>query len=159
MPASPADIFAKLDALNAVYRTVEHPPVFTVEEAQAHPTGFDGAETKNFFLKDARGQLWLVVLPAEGRTDLKALAGVLDAKKFSFGSAELLEATLGIRPGSVSPFSLINDPGKTVKFALSAELAKAPKLTFHPLTNTMTTEIATADFLRWVDREPVVFSL
>lgn len=141
------DLFARL---GIVPRTIEHPPVHTVEDAMPYWAGLAGMHTKNLFLKDRKGALWLIVLPAERRADLKALARLLDAKTFSFGSAELLDEVLGIRPGGVSPLALVNDPAGRVTLVLDAALTRGEAVTFHPLTNEATTELKTADFLRFL---------
>lgn len=137
--------------LGIAVRTIEHPPVHTVEDALPHWAGFDGAHTKNLFLKDAKGGMWLVSLPAERRADLKALAATLGAKKFSFASAQTLEEVLGVQQGSVTAFALMNDRERRVRFVLDADLAAAPVVTFHPLTNTATTAITQADLRRFLE--------
>jgi Ala-tRNA(Pro) deacylase len=131
--------------------SVSHPPVHTVEEALPYWSKLTAQQTKNLFLKDAKGELWLIVLPCERRADLKAFAARLGAKKFSFASAELLESVLGVRQGSVSPLALINDRERKVRLALDAALLAAPRIAFHPLVNTATTALATADFLRFLE--------
>src|SRR6185437_4216896 len=108
-PATDRDLFAFLDALGIAHRTFEHAPVFTVEESQAVCAHIPGGHTKNLFLKDRKGELWLVVAREGLRVDLNALAKQLDVSRFSFGAAELLIETLGVPPGSVTPFALIND--------------------------------------------------
>ena len=145
------------DALEAVFarlgirpRSIEHPPVHTVEDARPHWAALDGEHTKNLFLKDARGNLWLVVLPAERRADLKALAEQLGAKKFSFASAALLEEVLGVQQGSISPLALVNDTEHRVRLVVDAGLLAAPAITFHPLTNTATVALSAEDFRRFL---------
>jgi Ala-tRNA(Pro) deacylase len=148
--------------LGIVAATVEHPPVFTVEDAHDHWRGLDGMHTKNLFLKDAAGALWLVALPADKRADLKILSSVLGAKRFSFASAERLLEHLGVTPGSVSPLALINDPGRQVRLALDRELAEAESVTFHPLINTATVALTQADFRRFLaetGHEPTIVTL
>ncbi|MEI9984030.1 MAG: prolyl-tRNA synthetase associated domain-containing protein [Aliidongia sp.] len=130
--------------------SISHPPVHTVEEALPYWSKLAAQQTKNLFLKDAKGELWLIVLPSERRGDLKGFAASLGAKKFSFASAELLESVLGVRQGAVSPLALINDGGGKVKLALDASLLGAPRLAFHPLVNTATTALGTEDFLRFL---------
>ncbi|HWK48189.1 MAG TPA: prolyl-tRNA synthetase associated domain-containing protein [Stellaceae bacterium] len=143
--------FAYLNDIGVAHTTIEHPPIHTIEEALPYWSQLEGVHAKNLFLKDAKGQLWLICLPAERRADLKALAPLLGAKRFSFASAELLEQVLGVRQGAVSPFALLNDRDRQVRLALDAALIEAPRLAFHPLVNTATTAVATADFLRFVE--------
>jgi Ala-tRNA(Pro) deacylase len=142
---------ARLAALGIAIRTVEHPPVHTVDEARPYWDAIEGEHTKNLFLKDAKGGLWLIVLPADKRADLKALAALTGAKKFSFASAELLQEVLGVQQGSVSAFALLNDAQRRVRFVLDAALTRAPVIAWHPLTNTATSAIAYPDFLRFLE--------
>ena len=109
-PASPDELFAYLDALGIAYQTVTHPPVFTVEEARALRGDAVGGHTKNLFLRDKKGALYLVVAPEDAAIELKSLHRLLGASgRFSFGSAELMRELLGVEPGSVTPFAVIND--------------------------------------------------
>ena len=110
MPATPADLFAFLDRLGIAHRTVSHPPLFTVEQSRALRGAIPGGHTKNLFLKDKKGALFLVVALEDAAIDLKVLHRHLGASgRFSFGSAELLRETLGVEPGAVTPFCAIND--------------------------------------------------
>jgi Ala-tRNA(Pro) deacylase len=161
-PASDTDLFEFLGALGIVHRTYEHVPVFTVEESQAACAHIPGGHTKNLFLKDRRDQLWLVVAREQARVDLNALAKQLDAARFSFGSAELLVATLGVPPGSVTPFALINDPEGHVRVVLDQDMLALDPLNFHPLRNDRTTAISPTDLVKFVHatgHEPMVVSL
>ena len=134
--------------LGIVVEEVAHPPVFTVEEAAAHPHGLAGADTKNLLLRDARGALFLVTLRADRRADLKTLPALLGARRFSFASAETLRDALGVTPGAVTPLALVNDTARRVTFALDRTLAGAERIICHPLVNTASVSIATADLLR-----------
>ncbi|HEX3405969.1 MAG TPA: prolyl-tRNA synthetase associated domain-containing protein [Caulobacteraceae bacterium] len=146
-----ADLFARFDRLGIEHRTLEHAAVFRVGEGEAIKAGLPGGHTKNLFLKDAKGQLWLVSALQDARIDLKALRAAIGAAKLSFGSAERLQAALGVTPGSVTAFALINDPDHHVRFVLDAGLAAADPVNFHPLTNTATTAISQAGFRRFLD--------
>lgn len=145
-----ADLFALFDSLGIAHRTLEHAAVFRVGEGEAVKAGLPGGHTKNLFLKDAKGQLWLVSALQHARIDLKALPKVIGAAKLSFGRAELLEAALGVTPGSVTAFALINDPHHRVRFVLDADLAASDPVNFHPLENTATTAISQTDFRRFL---------
>ena len=125
---------------------IEHPPVHTVDEALQYWAGLEGVHTKNLMLKGAKGGLWLVCVPTDRRLDLKALAAYLGAKKFSFASAETLDAALGVAQGSVSPLALINDPEGQVQLVLAADMMAQPRVTFHPLTNEATVSLTIAEF-------------
>ena len=151
MPATPDDLFAYLDPLGIAHPTVTHPPVFTVEEAQELRGKVAGAHTKNLFLKDKKDALYLVVALEDAAIELKSLHRLLGASgRFSFGSAELLRASLGVEPGSVTPFAAINDTGGRVQVVLDAAMMEHRILNYHPLQNTMTTSIARDDLVRFL---------
>ena len=150
MPANQTTLFARLDALGIPHVTVEHAPMFTVEESQALRGTLPGAHTKNLFLKDKAGRLALVVGKEDTRVDLKALAPLIGMGRLSFGSAEQLMAVLGVRPGSVTPFALINDPDLRVLVVVDAALTAFDEVNCHPLRNDATTRLATADLLHFI---------
>ena len=108
------EILARLDALGIEHKTVLHPPVFTVEEAQLHTRHIPGGHCKNLFLKDKKDRLWLVTCLDEQPVDLNRLSKLLGAARFSFGRPELLAQTLGVAPGSVTPLAIVNDAAGTV---------------------------------------------
>jgi Ala-tRNA(Pro) deacylase len=145
---APDSLLSLLERVGIRVDQVCHPPVHTVEDALPHWSGLDGAHTKNLLLKDNKGQIWLMTMAADRRADMKALASVLGSGRLSFASADVLRTTLGVAPGSVSPLALVNDTGHLVRFALDRSLADTPRLTCHPLVNTATISIATADLLR-----------
>jgi Ala-tRNA(Pro) deacylase len=150
-----ADLFAFFDAHGIAHRTLEHPAVFRVGEGDEVKAALPGGHTKNLFLKDAKGQLWLVSALQDARIDLKSLPRAIGAARLSFGSAELMAETLGVTPGSVTAFALINDTliddgGHRVRFVLDAGLAAADPVNFHPLENTATTAVSQADFRRFL---------
>ncbi|THD57886.1 prolyl-tRNA synthetase associated domain-containing protein [Phenylobacterium sp.] len=146
MPSRP-DLIALLDRLGVAHDTVEHPAVFRVGEGEDIKAAIPGAHTKNLFLKDAKGQLWLISAADRTAIDLKRLHTVIGSARLSFGSAELMEATLGVTPGSVTAFALINDAdAHRVRFVLDRTLAEAGRVNFHPLTNTATTGVDQAGF-------------
>ena len=147
---SPEQLFDRLDALGISHPTTEHPPAFTVEQGNQVWGDIPGTHCKNLFLKDAKGKLWLVVAPAETRIDLKKLPDVIGSARLSFGSAALLQEVLGILPGSVTPFALVNDPAHRVRVVLDAKMMEQPLLNYHPLTNVATTTIANADFRKFL---------
>jgi Ala-tRNA(Pro) deacylase len=152
MSATPDDLFAILDRLGIAHRTMTHPPLFTVEESRALRGQIPGGHTKNLFLRDKKGDLYLVSALEDAVIALKSLHRVLDASgRFSFGSAELMRATLGIAPGAVTPFAAMNDTGRRVTVVLDAIMMTQPLLNFHPLANTMTTSIARDDLVRFLE--------
>ena len=151
MPADQTTLFARLDALGIPHTTVEHAPMFTVEESQALRGTLPGAHTKNLFLKDKAGRLALVVAKEDSRVDLKTLAPLIGTGRLSFGSAEQLMAVLGVTPGSVTPFALINDRDNCVLVAVDAALFAFDEVNCHPLRNDATTRLATTDLLRFIE--------
>jgi Ala-tRNA(Pro) deacylase len=140
------DLFAFLDRLGVAHQTLDHPAVFTVGDGGDIKAQIPGAHTKNLFLKDAKGQLWLVSAEGHAQIDLKRLHTVIGGAKLSFGNAELMAETLGVAPGSVTAFGLINDADRRVRFVLDRTLAEAELVNFHPLTNTATTTVSREGF-------------
>jgi Ala-tRNA(Pro) deacylase len=147
----PQQLFARLDQLGIVHRTVEHPPVFTVEEAKALRGNLPGHHIKNLFLRNKKEEMWLVVALEDRAIDLKRLGDVLSAGRLSFGSADRLKRTLGVEPGSVTPLSLVNDAARAVRLVLDRGMADGGPVNAHPLVNTMTTALAPADLLRFFE--------
>jgi Ala-tRNA(Pro) deacylase len=140
-PATPAELFAFLDRHGIAHSTLEHAPVFHVGEGEEIKASLPGGHTKNLFLKDAKDQLWLVSALGETRIDLKGLPAVIGSARLSFGSAERMTDALGVTPGSVTAFALINDPAHRVRFVLDAGLLAHEVVNFHPLTNAATTAV------------------
>jgi Ala-tRNA(Pro) deacylase len=152
MPASPDDLFAYLDSLGIDHRTVQHPAVFTVEEARTLRGKLAGGHTKNLFLRDKKGAFFLVVAPEDAAIELKSLHRLLGASgRFSFGSAEAMREFLGVEPGSVTPFAAINDRDRRVTVVLDAVMMREATLNFHPLVNTGTTTIAREGLLKFLE--------
>lgn len=151
MPATPNDLFVVFDTLGIATQTVTHPPLFTVEEARALRGDIAGFHSNNLFLKDKKGTLFLVVANETALIDLKRLHVTLGASgRVSFGSAGLLRSVLGVEPGSVTPFAVLNDREGRVNVVLDIDLLVGPPLNFHPLINTMTTGIEAIDLLRFL---------
>lgn len=151
MPATRQDLFALLDRHGIAHSTLDHPPVFRVEDGREIKAALPGGHTKNLFLKDNKGQLWLVTALGETRIDLKALPAAIGSARLSFGSAERLYEALGVTPGSVTPFALINDTQRKVRLVLDAALLRAEPVNFHPLSNDATTAVSTAGFKAFLD--------
>lgn len=130
--------------------THEHPAVFTVDEGEDIKARIPGVHTKNLFLKDAKGQLWLISALGETTIDLKKLHHVIGSGRLSFGPQEMMLETLGVTPGSVTAFGLINDTDKRVRFVLDKALADSDPVNFHPLKNDATTAVSQAGFRRFL---------
>lgn len=150
MDATPDTVFRRLEDLGIAFETHGHAPVFTVEQAQAHCGHLPGGHCKNLFLKDKKGALWLVVALGERPIDMKDLRHRIGSHHLSFGKPDLLRRVLGVEPGSVTPFALINDPGGRVRVILDKEMMTLDLLNYHPLTNAMTTAICPGDLLRFI---------
>jgi Ala-tRNA(Pro) deacylase len=152
MPASPDDLFAYLDSLGIAHKTVNHPPVFTVEEGRELRGAIEGGHTKNLFLRDKKGTVFLVVALENAVIELKALHRLLGASgRFSFGSADLMRELIGVEPGSVTPFSVINDKSHRVTVVLDAAMMQYALLNYHPLVNTGTTTISRDGLLKFLE--------
>ena len=147
---TPEELFARFDELGIAHRTYSHPAVFTVAEAAALRGSLPGAHCKSLFLKDKKGGFWLAVMLEKRRIDLKKLAARLRAPRFSFGGAADLDRLLGVRPGSVTPFALLNDVRHFVTPVLDAAMLRHDPLNYHPLENDRTTAISAADLLRLI---------
>jgi Ala-tRNA(Pro) deacylase len=149
--ATSTELFAELDRLHIAHATISHPPVFTVEEAKTLRGKIEGGHTKNLFLKDKSDRLFLAVTLEDVPVDLKALGPIVGARgRLSFASADLLRTHLGVEPGSVTPFALINDRANTVTPVLDRTMLAVSPLNFHPLENTMTTAISSDALLTFV---------
>ena len=147
---SPQDLFERLDSLGIEISTIEHPPVFTVEEAKQHRGELEGVHIKNLFLRNKKKKMWLVVAVEDTPIDLKALGEALDAGRLSFGSPERLAQYLGVIPGAVTPFAAINDEEGQVSVVLDRRIFEADPVHCHPLVNTMTTAIRGDDLKRFL---------
>ncbi|MDQ0471241.1 prolyl-tRNA synthetase associated domain-containing protein [Labrys wisconsinensis] len=163
MPATPEDLIAFLETLGIATTTVEHAALHTVEDSKALRGEISGGHTKNLFLKDRKGALFLVVAEEDARIDLKRIHEIIGASgKVSFGSAELLVEAWGVQPGAVTPFGAINDREGRVSVVLDEALMRHGVLNHHPLVNTRTTSIRREDlvaFLRATGHEPKILAV
>lgn len=146
---TPQQLFDRLAELGIAHHTVEHAPVFTVEQAKAHRGVLPGHHIKNLFLRNKKEEMWLVVALEDRAIDLKRLGEVLGAGRLSFGSPERLKTYLGVEPGSVTPLSVINDTAHKVTLVLDRGLEQDGPINAHPLTNTMTSALSLADLQRF----------
>jgi len=153
MTGEPAEakVLEILDKLGIEYTRREHPPVFTVEQAEKHWSDITGAHCKNLFLRNKKGNRhYLVILLSRKQADLRSLNEKLNEDRLSFGSPDRLKKYLGLEPGSVSPFGLINDPRKEVTVIVDQDLKQEARVNFHPNVNTSTVGISTADFEKFL---------
>jgi Ala-tRNA(Pro) deacylase len=149
--ATEEDLLARFADLGLTVETHRHAPVFTVAQAKALRGELPGAHTKNLFLKDKKGALWLVVAMEDRQIDLKELRHRIGSAPLSFASADVLREVLGVEPGSVTPLALINDREMRTAVVLDAEMMTVrPVLNFHPLANNATTAIRPDDLLSFI---------
>jgi len=156
---TPEKLLRALDDLGLKTSTLHHEAVFRVGEGDDIKSQLPGAHTKNLFLKDDKGQLWLISAEQKTQINLKALPKIIGSGRLSFGSEDRLYNALGVRPGSVTALGLVNDPEHKVRFVLDKTLHDADIVNFHPLTNTATTALPQAEFrkfLVWQKRDPLV---
>jgi Ala-tRNA(Pro) deacylase len=151
MTVSPEALFARLATLGIDTETRQHQAWFTVEQSKTLRGEIPGAHTKNLFLKCKKGMLWLIVALESTAIDLKTLHTRLGCGRLSFGGADLLRDVLGVEPGSVTPFAVINDAGNRVTVVLDQALMAYDRLNFHPLVNTATTGISRAGLLAFFE--------
>ena len=144
------ELFERLQAMAIATTTIDHGAVFTVAESSAVEASMPGAHTKNLFIKDDRGALFLIVAKTSTKVDLKQTAKTLGAGRFTFGKPEVLMEALGVSPGSVTAFAIANDSTKRVTLVIDVELMTHDSLNCHPLENTATTNIARVDLLRFI---------
>ncbi|OXE37249.1 MAG: DNA-binding protein [Phenylobacterium zucineum] len=144
------DILSFLTGLGTAPVTTDHEAVFHVGEGRGIKQAIPGAHTKNLFLKDAKGRIWLISARDDTVIDLKRLPTVIGSARLSFGSASLLSEVLGVTPGSVTALALIHDTARQVTFILDKTLAEAEQVNFHPLTNTATTTLTQAGFRKFL---------
>ncbi len=152
MVITPELLFTALDTLGIVHSTIKHPPLFTVEQSRALRGQVPGGHTKNLFLRDKKNALYLVVAEEDAKIELKGLHRRLRAiGRFSFGSTDLLREVLGVAPGAVTPFGVINDTEGRVTVVLNATLMEHETINCHPLVNTMTTSIRRDDLVKFLE--------
>ena len=163
MPATEQDLYARLEALGIAWTTVEHPPLYTVADSKALRGELEGGHVKNLFLRDKNKTLWLIVAEEDRTVDLKSFRKRIGARgSLSFGSADLLMEVLGVTPGAVTPFGLINDAECRVTVILDEGLMAHRLVNVHPLRNDATTTIASAGllaFLRDCGHDPQIMDL
>eukprot|EP01037_Dinobryon_pediforme_P002360 gene2363-2397_t len=151
MTATPSDLFKYLNNLHISYETLEHEPLFTVEDSRDVHVKMPGGHIKNLLVKDKKSRIFLLVALADAQINLKTVHEKLGASgRVSFCSAEIMDELLGVKPGSVTPFGVLNDTGHVVTLVLEASMMEQARLNCHPLVNTMTTGLASADLLKFV---------
>lgn len=150
MPATRQELFDMLAGLGITVKTAEHDPVFTVEEAKKVHDGIPGGHCKNLFCKDEKGVLWLIVALEDSVINLKTAPAKIGSKRLTFGKPDLLMEVLGVEPGSVTPFGLINDKAARTNVILDERMMQEAQLNFHPLQNAATTTISSGDLVTFI---------
>lgn len=150
MPASRAELFERFKSLGIETRTLDHAPVFTVEQAKLVHDDMPGGHCKNLFCKDEKGVLWLIVALEDAAINLKAAPAKIGSKRLTFGKPELLMEVLGVEPGSVTPFGLINDINNRINVILDEAMMRETPLNYHPLKNDATTSITPDDLITFI---------
>jgi Ala-tRNA(Pro) deacylase len=148
---SPEQLLAYLDELGIGHQTVDHPPVFTVDEAKLLRGSLPGGNCKSLFLRNKKGRMWLVVVQEDHRVDLARLGASLGAGRLSFASPERLMEHLAVIPGAVTPLAVVNDHAGMVEVAVAKALLAEERLNFHPLVNDRTTTIASSDLVKFLE--------
>lgn len=151
VPALPEDLLEKLKALSIGFSLYHHRAVFSVGEADDVDAEIPGAHTRNLFVRDKKENMFLVTLLAHTKIDLRKLAALIGSGRLSFGSPDRLMTYLGVTPGSVTPFSIMNDIENKVTLILDAEMMKQPIVNYHPLVNTMTVGLTPGDLLKFLE--------
>ena len=161
-------MLTKLELLDLIsgkgidFQIHNHKPLFTVEDSEKLRGSINGSHTKNLFLKNKKNNFFLFSCDENAKVDLKQFSKSIDAKNLSFANAEYLEQFLGIKPGSVSPFALLNDKYNVVEFYLDEKLFNSEIINFHPLINTTTISIKTSEFINFLlenNKKIHIFSL
>jgi Ala-tRNA(Pro) deacylase len=151
MPKTPEQLFARFAELGIATKTYTHPPLFTVEESQRLRGDLPGGHCKSLFFKDKKDRYWLVVTLEDRPVDIKALESRIGSARLSFARPERLMEVLGVKPGSVTPFALINDTERQVAVILDQAMLTHDPLNYHPLHNAATTAIAPKDLVRFIE--------
>ena len=150
MPHTADQLFSFLDSLGIEHHTIKHPAFFTVEDGRDWHHKIPGVHCKNLFLKDKNGGLWLIVMQADKRADIGNTARRIGAPKLSFASPEILLEALGLTPGSVTPFALMNDTQNRVQVVLDEDMLAHDQVNYHPLHNEASTTLRSADLVTFI---------
>ena len=156
------DLFELLSAKDLDFQIHDHDPLFTVEDSEKLRGNIIGAHTKNLFLKNKKNNFFLFSCDENSRVDLKKFSKSINAKNLSFANEEYLEQLLGIRPGSVSPYALLNDKNNVVEFYLDEKIFNSDDINYHPLINTTTITMKTSKFISFLlenNKKIHIFSL
>jgi Ala-tRNA(Pro) deacylase len=151
LPTEPEGLYARLREIGVAFEVHEHPPIFTVAEGEHLKARIPGVHCRNLFVRDKKERMFLIVLANETRVDMKTLPALLGCDRLSFGSPERLWQYLGVRPGSVCPFAIINDTRNEVEIILDAGMMRAERVNYHPLRNHLTIGLSPQGLLQFID--------
>ncbi|MEM6812461.1 MAG: prolyl-tRNA synthetase associated domain-containing protein [Pseudomonadota bacterium] len=151
LPTSPQALLECFESLDIDYELHHHKAVFTVAESEAVDAQIPGTHCRNLFLRDKKKKNYLLVLQNETEVDIKKLPEILGSSRLSFGSADRLWEFLGVRPGSVCPFSIMNDKNNDVEIFLDQSMMETDIVNYHPMLNTMTVSIRPDDLVKFID--------
>ena len=162
MPASDKNLFDQFAVLGIQTTTVRHSPMFTVEDGEKLLVDVPGGHCKTLFLKGKKGDLWLVVMLGHIRLDINMLKKKLGSSRLSFAKPDLMREVLGVEPGAVTPFALLNESARSIKVVLDKKMMSEKLLNYHPLRNDATTTITASDLLKFIHamkHEPIILDL
>ena len=151
LPTSPESLMENLKSIGVDFTLHHHEAVFTVEESEKLDSEIPGTHCRNLFLRDKKKKNFLVVLQNGTEVDMKKLPPVIGSDRLSFGSADRLWEYLGVRPGSVCPFAVVNDTDQQVKILLDKSMMETDVVNYHPLLNTMTVSLKPADLVKYIE--------
>ena len=162
MPASDKNLFDQFAVLGIETTTVRHSPMFTVKDGEKELVDIPGGHCKTLFLKDKNQNLWLVVMLGKIRLDMKSLQKKLGSSRLSFAKPDLMWEVLGVEPGAVTPFVILNESARNIKVVLDKKMMKEKLLNYHPLRNDATTTISASDLLKFIyamEHKPIILDL
>jgi len=151
LPTPPQALLDKFEAQGITYDLYHHQAVFTVEESEAVDAGIPGTHCRNLFLRDKKKKNYLLVLQNATEVDMNKLPDIIGSARLSFGSADRLWEFLGVKPGSVCPFSITNDTDNKVKILLDKSMMESDLVAYHPLLNTMTVTVKPSDLIKFIE--------
>jgi Ala-tRNA(Pro) deacylase len=151
LPTTPEMLYAYLDDIGVSYEVYRHEPVFTVEESAPLKAQIPGGHCRNLYMRDKKKRNYLLVALNETDVDLKKLPDLIGAGRLSFGSADRLWEFLGVRPGSVCPFSIINDTNHQVEIFLDQAMMECDLVNYHPMMNHLTVGLTPADLVKFIE--------
>src|SRR5664280_938783 len=147
-----SELYRLLEKMSIEFEYHEHPPLATIEDAKIHCAYYNSGRCKNIFFRNHKGDRhYLVILEHLRQLNIKDLEKRLKQGKLTFASDQRLKKYLGVEPGSVSPFGLINDIEKHVHLFIDEKLNEFDRLTFHPNINTASLVVSKSDFLKFLE--------